>query len=441
MYQKIHFTIIIMNQVEIFTPFQESELDQGQYFQSLFMHACQNNMLTDAEIEKLQLELIDLLGKETQRYTNGESSSIRVEKAQEILQSITYNIGSYLKTLNGLQNKINTLKRQKISDLFYKGMDTVNLIKNQAFFLLKNLQKDLPGINNIAYQDTIQEGIGEFFHDYNIEFGAHEMPGSIDYPLLVTNTQLIGAECTYEYLKYFTMENDLLKKFPVDTINLLLRGYHEKAEDLLINIFEIVFTNLLGCEMLSLKLTDLNIPVTERNWLEDKLITLNAIELRQKVEKAWEDVCDKLRIEEALRSYSKALLGPLLVRIEHNLENGSLQEIFITFQEEVAKRELYEEGISMEDEKLREFIEELRELAFVADRVERIRVSVQSLSDFTEILEECFYGKEYLEVFSMLNEAERSFLTNQIQEEAGVEELSSYQPEKEWQKIWLSEIL
>jgi hypothetical protein len=405
------------------------------------MLACQNKLLTDTEIERLQLELIDLLGKETQRYTNGESSSIKVERAQEILQSITFLIGSYLKTLNTLKDKINTLKKEKISDLFYKGMDVTEAIKKQAFLTLKSLQEELPDIKNIAYQDTIREGIAVFFHDYNIEFGAHEMPGSIDYPLLMTNTHLIGVEFVYDYLNTFQMENEFLKKFPVETINLLLLGFHVNSEDLLINIFEIVFTNLLGCKILSRKLVDLNIPETERSWLQGNLINLSEDDLKHKLEKAWEDVCDELQLKEEIRSYSRILLKPLQIRLENNLKTGTLHEIFITFPEEPAISEKFEEGNSMEDEKLRDLIEELREVTSVAERVRKIREVVHSLSDFTEVLEACFYGKEYQEVFSMLDETEQSILTNSIREEAGVEEFDSFQPEKEWQKIWLTKIL
>jgi hypothetical protein len=304
-----------------------------------------------------------------------------------------------------MQEKIELIKQEKISDLFIKGMDKVESVKNEAWLLLMELQKNCMIVDNIAYHDSIA-GIKDFFHDYNIEFGAHDIPGSIDYPLLNTITDLLGVEYIYEYLRNFTMENDFLGKFSPQAINLLLKGFHKDSEHMLINLFELVLINALGCELLGLKITELNISAAERRWLQNMLKKLNSQEIAKKCEVALENLGVKLTLEEETIVYAKAAIPQLMVRVCHNLKTDTLQELFLTFPEQQLEEESFEVGIELEDEKLRELIDELKELSLISEKVARIRETVHSLNDFIELLEECFYENEYREVFQTLNETE-----------------------------------
>ncbi|MDD3174289.1 MAG: DUF6179 domain-containing protein [Herbinix sp.] len=431
----IHPTTTFMKQLDKLNPINDMLLDQGYYFQSLFQEVCASKLLTDSQIERIQLEIIDLLGKEVERYTNGESSSIPVEKAQVLLQSITYSIGVYLKSIE-MSEKIDMLKQEKISVLFYKGMDTVAAVKNRAKLLLDNLAKNRLMVNNIAYQDTIA-GLSEFFSAYNIEFESHEMPGSIDYPLLETNTTLLGVEYIFDYLRCFSIENEFLNHFSLQAIHDLLMGYHKEAEHMLINLFELVLTNAIGCDLLGLKITELNIPTKDCSWLQSNLEVLNADEIKKKLEEAFDNIRAEFNLETDIITYVKVAIPQLVSRVCHNLKTNTLHELFLSFAVKSQEEESFEDGIPMEDETLRDFIEELREIGVISDKVARIQEKVRSLNDFIELLEECFYGREYELVFKMLSETERAILKNKIREEAGVEELADYIPEKEWQKILL----
>lgn len=427
-----------MNELEKLQSIKESALSQGFYFQALFQEACSKGLFDQAQIEKIQLELIELLGKEVERYTNGESSSVPVEKAQELLQSITYSMGFYLKSIPEMEEKLELLKTKKIAELFYKGMEAVAELKNKAAQLLEQLQKNHLEIENIAYQDTILNGISPFFHDYNIEYGAHDIPGgSVDYPLLTTDTQLLGVECVYDYLSRLSLENDFLTRFPTAAINRLLKGFHKEAGHMLINILELVLTNVLGCELLGTELTELNISSSECTWLKKYFQGLTLTEIQEKLLKALERAGAELKLERTLFSYAGAAIEPLAVRINANLITDTLSELFISLQYEEEETESFEDGISMEDEKLRELIEELSGRRSVSEKLALIRERIKSLRDFTELLDECFYGDEYREIFQMLNDTEKEIILRQIREEAGPEDIRDYNPEMEWQKIFL----
>ncbi|MHB8130731.1 MAG: DUF6179 domain-containing protein [Mobilitalea sp.] len=427
-----------MNQVEKRHLINENILDQGFYFQSLFQEACRKHLLSDSQIARIQLELVELMAKEVERYTNDESSSVQIEKAQELFQSITYSIGVYLKTVFDMEERIDLLIKEKVSVLFYLGMDSLSSLKTKSKLLLQNLQESSLKVNNYAYQDTILAGIPEFFHDYNIEFGANEIPGSIDYPLYDTITNLLGIEYIYEYLHWFTLEENFLKRFSNQNIDLLMQSFNPEAEHLLINIFELVLTNVLGCELLGQKNTELNIHATEREWLQKSLEKLSTAELQNRLEIALDEIGRGLSFEVETLSYAKAALPQIAIRLKQNLQTGTLDKLFLSFSEHELEEEFFEDGIPMDNEKLREMIEEINDCRFTADKVAIIRETVRSLSDLIELLEECFYGEEYVEVFQLLSDTEIAILKNSIIKDAGFEGMADYEPQKEWQEKLLA---
>ena len=76
-----------------------NKLSGEQYFTSILQETYSNGLLCDSDMEKIQLQCIQLLAYKCERYSGGESSSIRVEAAESIMKSNLYTIGLYLKSL------------------------------------------------------------------------------------------------------------------------------------------------------------------------------------------------------------------------------------------------------------------------------------------------------------------------------------------------------
>lgn len=418
---------------------ENSKLDKGNYFQSLFSEACKKNILDDGHIERMQLELVELMSKQVERYTNDESSSVKVETAQQLFQSICYSMGSYLKSVPDMIKKTDLLKNEKISVLFYHGMAEIESNMTKGTSLLTKLQKNKLKVDNYAYQDTLMIGIPEFFHDYVIEFEAHENPGSIDYPLCKEIGNLSGIEYICEYLSRLTIENNFCKNFSDTNIEMLLRGYSKDYMHVLVNIYELVLTNALGCEMMEQRVIDLNITSIDRIWLRKNLEKLNVNELREKLLEAYEKICIELGLEKNRTNYAKQAIKRIAARLHHNLKSDTLEKIFITIIEEDKKEEfLYEDGKQMEDDSLRKFIEEMKECRYTVDKIAMLRREVHSLYDLMELMEESFFDHEYDQVFELLNEAELTILRETIVDEQENESLKGTNSLKEWQKKLLS---
>ena len=85
-------------------------LDKKHYLSSFLREAYRQGLLNDVELEGIQMQILHLLARQTERYTGGESSSVRVETAQGLLLSIFYSIGLYLKSLPDTDTVIEVLK-------------------------------------------------------------------------------------------------------------------------------------------------------------------------------------------------------------------------------------------------------------------------------------------------------------------------------------------
>ncbi len=413
-----------------------TSLNQEQYFQAFFQEACKKKQFSEEEIKRIQTELMELFTKEANRYTNDESSSIPVEAAQSLLQSITYSLGSYLKTLTDVGNQLTVLKEQKLADLFWLGQRTVDQRKASTKVLFHRLSSKILNIDNIAYQDTIRNGIPKFFQDYNTEFGAHELGGDIDYPCFITVTDLLGIEYMEEYLSRLCLENDFLNYFTAKNINQLLKAFDREARHMLINLFELTLINALGCRLLDKEIKILDIHAQEIVWLQEKLSKLSKEERMEQLQQAFTAMTVELELSEEFTAYVSPGLVQLGERLSHHLNTHTLSHFFISFsnawQEEY---EFLEEGEIMEDYKLRKLIERIEQREAIADKVRLILEEVHSTTDLIELLTECFYEGDYDEVFRNLGEAELQMLKKRILYDAGEIPEEDYEPQSQWQEV------
>lgn len=424
-----------MNQMEGKQRINRENLDKESYFQSLFSEACRNHLLENSRVEKIRYELAELLAKETDRFTGGESSSILIEEAQHLLQAICYTISIYLKSKTDVNSQIEILKSEKISVLFYRGLDVISADIIAAESTIKQIQSESLKTDNLAYQDTIWEGVPEFFHDYEPEYASCDSPGTIDYPLCNEVKGGMGIEYLKEYLERLKLENNFCRRFQEKQIELLLQGYHKDYKDLLINLYELLLTNVLGCMLLDKDIFQLNITKEEREWLQSKLSKVTSEKLDYMMKQAFDDICRKLELKSDQIEYGRVALPQIILRLKHNLENNSLENQLISFSEEKESENLcYEDGIQMEDELLRKLIEEIRECRFFSDKLILLKEKVHSLADLTLILEECFYGEELEEVFRLLSPDEIKLLKKIILEEAEQDSIRNDNIIKEWQK-------
>ena len=425
-----------MNNIEKIYLLKREDLNQEYYFQSFLQQAYVLKLLTDSEFENIQLQSIQLLSKETERYTNGESSSVKVETAQNILQSIFYCIGTYLKSFPDTDLSVTTLKQKPLSELYHQGTNLIVLQFTSAKQLFESIQKHSLVTDNIAYNDTLQNGISAFFSDYDFDFATHESHGSIDYPLSHDKLDLVGVEYIFSYLQKISLENEFCLHFSGDDIHFLLQGYHENYKDLLINIFDFVLTNALGLLLAGKNPILLDISSLDLKYLEQELTNLSKDELEGVLLKAARSLCLKLNISNiSLQNYISVAVVNLSARLKQALEMMQLDSIFISFKENHNKPDFqFTDGVAMEDELFRKLVEEIKACRFISDKIIIIQREVHSITDLADILEGyCIFGDEFSELYKSLGDMELALLLKKLPMDLEISNLHSTGNEEEWQ--------
>ena len=77
-----------MNELTNIHAIDPTALRQGEYLVSLLTEARRCGLLPQAEVERFQMDSLSLLAIQSERYNGGASSSIRVEKAQDMREAL-----------------------------------------------------------------------------------------------------------------------------------------------------------------------------------------------------------------------------------------------------------------------------------------------------------------------------------------------------------------
>ena len=202
--------------------------------------------ISNEEKEMMQIKLWTLLGNVTERYTMGDSSSVPVEIAEELLKSITFLLN---KETKNPQSIVKLFESESLESAWKHSWTTIEKDIAKGKELLEEVIKTSTGIENISYEDTVVE-IGRGLKVYDYRFFAHEIPCSIDYQLSnAVSEDLQGIDFINEYLTRLLFENKFCNNFAKEKIIGILKSYCKDYKGLLINIFEPVLTNIIGLDL------------------------------------------------------------------------------------------------------------------------------------------------------------------------------------------------
>ncbi len=368
-------------------------MHNDHYLAVLSNRAVQDGRIDEKDMLKLQNDLWLLLAQQTESYTMGDSSSVPVEIAAELLRSICFSIGWYLQ-----ENSEIKLFAANLQDLLKASRVKLQTGIQEGEELLRQVVAGAPAVGSRAYQDTLM-GLGEFFRNYDNRFFAHEIPGSIDYQLALPVPQYLqGLAYVQEYLRRLLIENRFCSCFATSKIIRLLTNSFPEYRELLVNIYEPVAANALGCGLLHKRIGELDITAEERGQLAQFFRRLARQEVWPAMQKAADQVCRELSINDPpARSYYAETIRELAPRIETAIAAGGWENIFVSLQEEPTRFDCwvrYIDGEPMDDGKLRSLLEQIKACHAPGDKITLVRQQVHSLQDLMEVLNVCFWGSE-----------------------------------------------
>ncbi|MBR0597088.1 DUF6179 domain-containing protein [Sinanaerobacter chloroacetimidivorans] len=419
-----------------FITIEKDSMNAGDFFQGLLEKAFRINLLSKSEIEKIQLQIIRLMAVRAERYTNGESSSVTVETGQSLHQTIFYTLGFYFKSLPNIETCIEMLKKESVSDLYQKGLTLLEQQFHYGKCLLESVNAARLTTDLMAYNDTLDQGLPPFFSCYDFDFAAQENPGSVDYPLALDKTELTGIEYMNHYLETLLLENQFCIRFSNENIHHLLRGYDPHYQELLINIFFLVFTNALGAVLTDRSPLELDVSVHAAGLLQQKLSPYSKEELENLLKEAVMTLCLACNLSEPkLQQYLLKNIRPLAARLKQSLEKNRIGEFFISFRQTDPSFVLqYTDDRKMNDTAFRTLADAIRECRYVSDKIAILKSEVASIADIIDLLEgSCFFEKEYDDVFKALEETELAILLKKLPIDPILKRIRTEDINKDWQ--------
>ncbi|MCC5468657.1 DUF6179 domain-containing protein [Pelosinus baikalensis] len=377
-----------MANIERISLIDRTRLSGEFYLQSLFDEGYRTGLLSDTDMEKLQLECIELLAYKAERYNSGDSSSIRVEAAQSIMTSNLYTIGLWLKSYPSADDAVKALKETKIAELYANGRKRIDMmIKTAKIFHSKVLQTMIDN-ENYFYNATVVDGIKDFFKIYNPDFQAQEIHITADYPLCNPIKDLVGIEFIQKYLESIYYENMLCRNFLPEDIHHLLCGYDEAYRDLLLNIYEPVLATAVGCVMAGEDVRRLSMTEIALSYLSNLLRDKSSDEINTIFLKALNELKSIFPLTSTLQErYIKISLWTIASKVSNTVELQTLDKLFlISKYPENNPKFYFSYGDKMDNERYRKIIGEIMQCRYLSDKIAIIKKQIHSLADFEDIL-------------------------------------------------------
>lgn len=143
-----------------------------------------DNIIKDKRISEedrmlIEVKVWNFLGKHIERYTMNDSTSVPIETAEELLNSICFLLELELREA---MDASRILIGEDIDALIKKSWSKVESLIEHGQKLLERVINSSPNIENISYNDKLDE-IGKCFKKYDYRFFADKIDCSIDYQL------------------------------------------------------------------------------------------------------------------------------------------------------------------------------------------------------------------------------------------------------------------
>ena len=254
-------------------------------------------------------EFLTLLAERTNRYTMGDSTSVRLETAERLAGGILY-------CVELAQKAHPALAERSLKARYEAGVLEAERQKRHGRMLLKQAESIRPPVENIGFRDTLL-ALPAFFRAYDTAFFAQEIPCDIDYPLChPVSESLQGAAYVCEYLRRLNVETAFLRRFPASMLSLVYERVYRCDGGLLVNLYAPVAEAALGRVLAEKAAFNLLTDASDRAriWVRIKNTTEEtALAL---LEQAAERVCWELNItgvleKEYLQQTARALFPRL----------------------------------------------------------------------------------------------------------------------------------
>lgn len=247
--------------------------------------------LSPAEEAQWNRRLLGLLQEQLRRRTQGDSASMLVEEAGELMESIRYTLDCYLQTRR-LSPAVALTAEPRA--LFADAQRSLLGILAETKQLYDAALAAVRPLGSQSLLGTLR-GLGVFFARYDARLYAHHIPADMDYPLcLPVPDRPAGVWWVRAYLLRLMTENALLTRLDEARVARLLARVCTDYDQMPVNLYEPVAFNMTGLALLGGGETLLELSPAQAERIRDMLAALPPEAARAALTQAARRACARL---------------------------------------------------------------------------------------------------------------------------------------------------
>lgn len=386
-----------------FHPISNERLDAKQYFPSLINEACLCGLLSESDAEGIRSTLLNIFSAQMKEYCGERSSSVTVEKAREISDSVMFTIGLELKTYEYPEEAAAALKKEPLKTIFDNGLDILRRKLVICRKIQRRIAENLFETPNVYYRSTVIDGINGFFKLYSPEFSAREIHITADYPLLAGRPDLDGVEFIEAYLRWFEAENLFCVMFDSKDIHGLMCGLTKDYRSCPVNIFESVMLAALGLVILNRNPRRLDLSQSDVRRISDVFCGKTTAEIQNLLDGALEDLNWQMQPENKIKKYAAHCIPLLAYTVYNAVRLNNADKIFLVPDTDEEETEVcIFRGDRMDNGEYAKMLDRIS-AASGRKKAEIIIGSVRSAEDLLDVLNDAeLCAEEYEMLMEML---------------------------------------
>lgn len=224
-----------MNQLQNYknndSAYEAMRMNNSEYTVSLLREAVRVGIIDEVKEASLKAKVFDGLAIVIDEYTEGKSTSVSNDKANELLSSLLYNIDAYLISLGDPKKALSEVEEKTVKYLYDAGGIALKRVMTDCTALLFNNKKyRLPDGSEI-YNRALDEDIRAFSKTYNIRFGAHRNPVIPRYKTALA-PRGAGVVRLKRYLTNLLAENLFCRCYESEEVKTVIAFEVLRAEDM-----------------------------------------------------------------------------------------------------------------------------------------------------------------------------------------------------------------
>lgn len=373
------------------------------------------------------------------RHSNGRSSSVDVDEANQISGSLLYTLDAGIRA--GAE------PGSSVEVLYQRGQQRIQTALRKIEALWHNATASQIPFGTTAYFACVNEAIPVFLRDYDAEFAAQvTMPlcDDFDYPLAVDDdVPLTGALYVERYLRCICLENFLLSRFPLDSIRVLLlrcntrNGSHYKH--LLLNLCALVLDHALLCALAGEQPTRLVLPYEQVLVQTTQLRMLSPEALEAELLRGAEAVAEAIGpLDNGSRDYCVRYARTALPAFAAALKGNDLAPLILWDEENPATPALVmKQGPRLTDRQLADLTQAIMDCDDLEKKFAMVRSSTSSMEDFLDLMKaSCLFGDEYAGLFASMDDLELMVLGKTVFGDTA----HTLRPDSEWEQALLESV-